>query len=348
MMQNKTQWISPSNIAIVKYWGKHADQIPMNPSVSFTLSESHTNTSVFWSPKSANSLKRFQFYFEGKEKPSFEPKIDSFLQKLDVHLPWLKNWFLEINSTNSFPHSSGIASSASAMSALALCVVSQERNLFPESMVNEEYFLQRSSWFARMGSGSACRSMFPVAGLWGKLQNQAGSSDEFAVGLANQLNPVFHTYRDYIFIVSAHEKSVSSSAGHALMDQHFFKEGRLLQADHHLNQLLPSLQAGDLEKFMQICETEAMTLHGLMMSSHPYYLLLEADSLRILHAIRQLRQAQNIPVCFTIDAGPNIHLLFPQECVQVVEKWIQDTLPEYLEDGKLIRDQVGSGPICLS
>ncbi|MBK8954249.1 MAG: diphosphomevalonate decarboxylase [Saprospiraceae bacterium] len=347
-MSIKTQWISPSNIAIVKYWGKLPDQIPMNPSLSLTLSESHTNTSVHWLKRTPDEQKRFQFLFEGKPKPGFEPKILSFLDKLDIYLPWLKDWHLEINSANTFPHSSGIASSASAMSALALCIVSFEQHLFPDSFISDSQFFRRGSWFARLGSGSASRSVFPVASLWGNFLQQHDSSDEFGIGMADEVHVEFKNYCDYIFIVSGGVKSVSSSAGHDLMNRHFFREGRIEQAFHHLKELLPALKTGDLEKFIQICETEAMTLHGLMMSSNPYYLLLQPDSLRIIHAIRNFRNETKIPLAFTIDAGPNIHLLFPQRYQEEIESWIESSLPEYLAEGKLIRDLVGTGPVCLS
>lgn len=346
-MSNNTQWISPSNIAIVKYWGKLPDQIPMNPSFSFTLSESHTNTSVIWSEKTKDSDQRFSLLFEGKKQADFEPKIKKFLQTLDEHLPWLKNWFLEIHSSNTFPHSSGIASSASAMSALALCIGSFEKNLISEIEVSQQFFLQRCSWFARMGSGSACRSVFPFGSLWGQQIGIAESSNEFGIAMEHFLHEDFKTLCDYIFIVNAGEKSVSSTAGHALMDQHFFRDGRIAQAQHHLKLLIPALRSGNWPTFISICESEALSLHGLMMSSQPSYVLLQADSLRIIHEIQSLRKKTQLPVCFTIDAGPNIHMLFPEICKPQIEIWLAETFPDYHSKGRLIRDKVGTGPICL-
>ncbi|MBK9109397.1 MAG: diphosphomevalonate decarboxylase [Saprospiraceae bacterium] len=346
-MSNSTHWISPSNIAIIKYWGKLPDQIPMNTSFSFTLSESKTNTSVFWSEKSKESDQRFSLLFEGRSQPDFEPKIKMFLQTLDKHLPWLKKWFLEIHSSNTFPHSSGIASSASAMSALALCIGTFEKNLISEIEVSQQLFLQRCSWFARMGSGSACRSVFPFASLWGQHIGLAESSNEFGVPMEQLLHGDFKTLCDYIFIVNAGEKSVSSTAGHALMDHHFFRDGRIAQAEHHLKQLMPALQSGDWPTFIAICESEALSLHGLMMSSQPAYVLLQADSLRILHEIQSLRKSTMLPVCFTIDAGPNIHMLFPESCKPQVESWLAEKFSDYLTQGRLLRDKAGAGPICL-
>ena len=75
--------------------------------------------------------------------------------------------------------------------------------------------------------------------------------------------------------------------------------------------LLQALKTGDWNTFVEISEEEALTLHGLMMSSNPGYVLLEGDSIRLVHFIRKLRSDHGLPVCFTIDAGPNIHMLYP-------------------------------------
>ena len=114
-------WKAPSNIALVKYWGKLKGQIPANPSVSFTLTNCYTETSVYFE-KLENPSKDFQFdfFFEGNPKPSFHPKIVTFFERIYEYQPFLKDYYLRIDSYNSFPHSSGIASSASAMAALAL------------------------------------------------------------------------------------------------------------------------------------------------------------------------------------------------------------------------------------
>lgn len=347
-MSNKTHWISPSNIAILKYWGKLPDQIPMNPSLSFTLTESYTDTSVFWREKTRDDKHRFSLMFNGREQQQFEPKILAFLNKLDVHLVWLKDWFLEIHTSNTFPHSSGIASSASAMSALALCICSFEKNLNLNVMGSEALFMQRCSLMARMGSGSACRSVFPYASLWGRQPEIEESSNEFGISMEHEIHKEFKTLCDYIFIVHAGEKPVSSTAGHALMEQHFFREGRINQVQQHLKQLLPALKSGNWPEFISICESEALTLHGLMMSSVPPYVLLQPDSLRIIQAIQNFRKNTQLPVCFTIDAGPNIHMLFPESCTSQVENWLEQNFKDYLLPGKLIRDKTGKGPLCLS
>jgi len=159
--QNRVAWRSPSNIAIVKYWGKHGVQLPQNPSVSFTLDAAHTDTSVTFIPKAVISRDiSIDFYFEGESNEAFANKIVKFLDSLDSEFSFLRDYDFKIESSNSFPHSSGIASSASAMSALALCLCSIER-LLTNTQGNSIDFLRKASHIARLGSGSAARSVYP-------------------------------------------------------------------------------------------------------------------------------------------------------------------------------------------
>ena len=119
-MNNQIIKRSPSNIAIVKYWGKHGTQLPNNPSISFTLSNCFTETKITYSENESMSL---EFYFEGKENPAFKAKIEKYLNENRRYFSFLNNLDLKIESYNSFPHSSGIASSASSMSALIMCLL---------------------------------------------------------------------------------------------------------------------------------------------------------------------------------------------------------------------------------
>jgi len=108
----------------------------------------------------------FDFFFNGKENPDFQKRIRKYFENITAYLPFLQNLHLNIKSRNSFPHSSGIASSASAMSALALCLCSIEKKHFG-TLVDENEFFTKASFIARLGSGSASRSVFPFAASWG-------------------------------------------------------------------------------------------------------------------------------------------------------------------------------------
>ena len=96
-------WLSPSNIALVKYWGKHGTQLPMNPSISLTLSTSHTQTKIEYGPRKDMSLPlEFSFEFEGKEKPEFRSRIENYLLELKEIFSFLSQLSLDISSKNSY------------------------------------------------------------------------------------------------------------------------------------------------------------------------------------------------------------------------------------------------------
>lgn len=134
----KYTWRSPSNIALVKYWGKHGIQLPRNSSISFTLSNAYSETSIEFTKKNTDNNKiEIDFLFEGKKNEAFQKRIEKFLNSIVSHFPFITSLNLQISSTNSFPHSTGIASSASAMSALALGLCSIENELTGTFMIKK-------------------------------------------------------------------------------------------------------------------------------------------------------------------------------------------------------------------
>ncbi len=342
-MNNKICWSSPSNIAIIKYWGKHGIQLPMNPSLSFTLSDCKTKTCVEWQENANQKNCSIEFRYDGKPKQEFEDKLRKYILSLEPILPSLKKLHLKIDSVNTFPHSAGIASSASAMSALALCLVSVENQLSNQQL-NDAAFFRSASFIARIGSGSAARSLYPLASMWGAFNEIMDSSDEFAIPFEKELHPTFKNVQDCIFLVNQNEKFISSRAGHQLMENHPYRSGRIDQAIKNVSLLIQVLREGHWQLFTSVCEEEALSLHGLMMSSNPGYILLEPESLRILAEIKQFRKETQLPLAFTIDAGPNIHLLYPSEVKSQVHSWIQNQFSEYWNEKKLIFDKIGMGP----
>lgn len=340
----KVIWRSPSNLAIVKYWGKHGEQLPRNPSLSLTLTASCTDTLLEYEFKSfADNELELEFLFHGEENEAFRAKILTFLERLNPQFPFLRQLKLRISSGNSFPHSAGIASSASGMSALALCLCSLEDALFG-TLQDSDAFDRKASYIARLGSGSACRSIFPHAAIWGATPAVPGSSDEFAMPAGDMLHDTFKDFHDDILVVSSAEKAVSSRAGHALMEGNPFAEPRYAQAKTRLATLLDALRDGDLETFGKIAEDEALTLHALMMCSNPSYMLLEPNSVAIIQKIRAYRADTGHPVYFSLDAGPNIHLLYPGDMVAEIRGWIEEDLKQHCIDEWFIQDWVGEGP----
>ena len=336
--QGKVGWQSPSNIALVKYWGKKGKQIPQNPSISFTLSECCSET--FISFEKADRLD-FRFFFEGKENPAFGAKIEKFLLDYQAFFPFINQLALTVESRNTFPHSSGIASSASSMSAFVMGLVEIERSLSLSKGRPVNMDLKKASYFSRLASGSAARSVFPKMALWGATDCYKDSSDEYAVSLADDIHPVFKTYRDSILIVSGEQKSVSSRAGHALMEGNPYASARYAQANDNIKTLLAALKSGDLDTFINITESEALQLHALMMCSSPSYILMKPNTLNLINEIREFRQETKIPLCFTLDAGPNVHLLYPESEAEKVEDYIKNVLADYCDRDRWIADHVG-------
>ena len=342
LVENGTfEWSAPSNIALVKYWGKKEHQIPANPSISFTLNNCKTITKLSFNKKIVNSNFSFDLLFEGKPKEDFKPKIQKFFERIAVYCPYLKNYHFTIDTQNTFPHSSGIASSASGMAALAMNIMSLEKELNP--LISEEYFYRKASFLARLGSGSACRSVKGKIVVWGKHTEIENSSDLFGVEFSTEVHPNFNNYQDTILLVDKGEKQVSSTVGHDLMHNHPYAEQRFAQAHHNLSAIKSVLENGNLDEFIKIVESEALTLHAMMMTSMPYFILMKPNTLEIINKIWKFRNETKIPVCFTLDAGANVHVLYPENVNVETMQFIKDELVGYCQNGQYICDEIGLG-----
>jgi diphosphomevalonate decarboxylase len=331
-------WKSPSNIALVKYWGKKPNgiQLPANASISFTLNHCSTTTKLTYMEQETLEI---EVLLEGKSESGFVPKIQKFIERIAPIFPFVKTGKYLVDTSNSFPHSSGIASSASGMSALALCIcdIAKEKGLLAE-----KDFKQTASVLARLGSGSASRSVYGPLGEWGFHPEFEGSSDEFAIPFSD-IHPVFSDFCDTILLVHQGQKTVSSTVGHNLIDEHPFAPQRFEQAQDNMSELKQILNSGDLDKFIALVESEALTLHSLMMSSNPYFILMKPNTLKIIGAIWEKRRTDNVKWCFTLDAGANVHFLYPQADKQAAEAFIENELKQYCENGAYIHDEVGMG-----
>lgn len=338
----RISWKSPSNLAIIKYWGKYGTQYPRNPSISITLNNAHTISKIAYRKKEKPTQDvEIDFKFEGKENLLFKTKLLKFLESIKEHFPFLTDYELEIESENSFPHSSGIASSASSMSAIALCLCSMEREI-ANTLESDEEFYKKASYIARLGSGSACRSVYPSFAFWGESKETENGSNDYAIPFTEGIDPVFMGFHDDILIVSKKEKSVSSTAGHKLMEGNVFASARYQQANDRMHLLLEAMRKGDLETFGKICEDEALTLHALMMCSNPSYVLIEPQTLSLIKEIRNYREETGHSVYFSLDAGPNIHLLYPDNISKEIENWKNNVLSGFCLE--ILSDHVGTGP----
>ncbi len=338
-------WQTPSNIALVKYWGKSDPQIPKNASISFTLNNCHTKTSIGFQKKEGTKEIAFELFFEGEKKEAFKPKIAQFFERIKAYCPYIFEYDMVIDSENSFPHSSGIASSASGLSAIAMCLMSLEKALNPS--LNEEYINRKASFLARLGSGSASRSIEGPLVVWGNHPEIAGSSDLFGVQFPYKVHSNFENYQDAILLVDKGEKQVSSTVGHDLMHNHPYATQRFLQANENLGKISEVLQGGNQDDFINLVESEALTLHAMMLTSNPYFILMKPKTLEIIQLIWKYRKETGSKICFTLDAGANVHVLYPFNEKETVNAFIDKKLSSFCQNGQFILDSVGFGAKIL-
>lgn len=336
------KWQCPSNIALVKYWGKHEKQLPINPSLSLTLSSSVTHTTIEYSYESSPNFS-LEFYLNGSSNKPFANRMTRYFKNVSQFLPFVSNTRFIVRSSNNFPSSAGIASSASSYGALALSLCSIEKEVYSLEETKEA-FLRKASFLARLGSGSASRSVYGGFVLWGRTPEIEQSGDEEAVPLLSEISPVFQTLRDTILVVNSGAKKVSSSEGHKLMNFHPYTPARIIQARDNISRIIMILKTGNLPGFVELVENEALSLHALMISSNPGVILLKPESLRIIEEIRDFRQESGLPVSFTLDAGPNVHLLYPAFCQDQIHEFIRNKLMPLCENGQVIHDYRGNGP----
>ncbi|HEY4539640.1 MAG TPA: diphosphomevalonate decarboxylase [Faecalibacter sp.] len=329
---------SPSNIALVKYWGKKKNQIPTNSSISYTLTHSFTTTNLQFKPKEEKGFD-VNVFLEGEYKESFAPKIITFFERITDYLPFLEQFSFEVHTSNSFPHSSGIASSASGMSAIALCLVEIEQQL--GGTLTKDERLKKASFLARLGSGSACRSVYKGLVEWGENDFMEGSSDLYGSKYPDaEVHEVFKTFHDTILLIHEGQKSVSSTVGHNLMIGHPYAERRFEEANENLKQLLAILKSGDIEAFGKLVEHEALTLHAMMMMSDPAFILMKPHTVAALEKLWEFRRETGNHLYFTLDAGANVHLLYPAQDAEAIEIFIEEELKQFCQNGNYIKDKV--------
>lgn len=222
--------------------------------------------------------------------------------------------FAQVESTNNFPTGTGIASSASAFAALALAATHAAGLQLSE---------RELSRLARLGSGSACRS---VPG--GFVEWVAGQTDEssYAVSIAP---PDYWSLTDCIAIVSQAHKATGSTAGHATAHTSPLQEARVTHAPDRLTTCREAILNRDFSQLAQVVEQDSNLMHAVMMTSQPPLLYWQPATLGIMHAVREWRKA-GLSCCYTIDAGPNVHVICLAEAATDVEARLR-SLPGILE-----------------
>jgi len=295
---------APANIAFIKYWGKTDEKLrlPANDSISMNLSNAYTTTTVEFSKKfskdkfyilkdekiaSPDKLSRSAIFVHSKETERVSKQLDIIRKIAGVKL-WAR-----VVSRNNFPANVGIASSASGFAALTLAAA---------SALNLKLSEKELSILARLGSGSAARSIPD-----GFVQWKAGktSDDSYAYSLYDQN---YWDLRDIIVIVSAERKKTSSTAGHDNAASSIFFQTRLKNLPRKIKNLKNALKKKEFKSFGEIIEQEAIELHTVMMTQKPPLFYWNSDTINIVHKVHDWRD-DGLSVFFTIDAGPNMHLI---------------------------------------
>ena len=279
-----------ANIALVKYWGRadHALNLPLTGSISLTVDRLVTRTTVEPDP----SLRRDELTLHGAPAP--EPARLRVARHLD-HLRKRAgaSAYCRVASENSFPSSAGLASSASAFAALTVAGF---------AALGADVAPREASAYARLGSGSAARSVFGGFVEW-----RAGASHEESY--AEPLAPPSHMdLHDVVVVLAEEEKKVGSLEGHALAETSPLLAGRLARVPALLDEVRRGVRERDLGVLGPPTEEDCYLMHAVMMTSRPSLLYWAPETVEGLHAVRRWRE-EGLGVYATLDAGPNLHLL---------------------------------------
>jgi diphosphomevalonate decarboxylase len=291
---------APANIAFIKYWGKRNAKLrlPMNSSISMNLSEIFTITSVEFNQKLKEDLVKIDGkVVSDKEKERVVKHIERIRRLAKVKLK------AKVESRNNFPKGTGLASSASGFAALTLAASKAAGlNLTEEQL----------SILARIGSGSACRSVPSGFVEW-----KAGNTNESSYA-RSLYSPDYWSICDVIAIVGRKSKKVGSTEGHALVESSPFLKTRLSGMKKKVDEIKMAMKEKDFSKFGEILEEEAINMHLVMMTSKPALYYWTPETLKIMLKVIEWRN-QGLESYFTIDAGPNVHIICREQNVNKVK-----------------------------
>ena len=305
MTVSTTTAVAYPNIAFIKYWGNRDNtlRIPSNSSISMNLDGLYTRTTVSFQP----SLPYDELVINGHE--TMGKGLDRISYILDI-IRGMANITerAEVISENNFPSGAGIASSASAFAALALAgSKAAGLNLGEREL----------SRLARRGSGSAARS---IPGGFVEWQAGTGDEDSFAFSIAP---PDHWNLVDCIAIVTAAHKKTGSTEGHSIAGTSPLQAARVADAPRRLEICRDAILNRDFNAFASIVELDSDMMHAVMITSTPSLYYWKPESLRVMNAVRGWR-SEGIQVCYTIDAGANVHVLCPETEAHTIDKRLRE------------------------
>jgi diphosphomevalonate decarboxylase len=302
MPQEATARAHP-NIAFIKYWGNRDDslRLPANSSISMNLDGLYTETTVRWDTP-VDSL-----FLNGKEETG------KALERVSLHLDRIRqrlgiNSGAHVESGNNFPTGAGIASSASAFAALTLAAT---------TAANANLSERELSTIARLGSGSASRSIPSGFVEWYAADKHESSYAQTVAA------PEHWDLVDVIAVVSAEHKATTSQAGHPTAKTSDLQEARVAGAQKRLDTVRQAILERNFPTFAEIVEMDSNLMHAVMMTSRPALFYWQPSSLSIMEAVRSAR-TDGISVCYTLDAGPNVHCICVRKDAETVREILKN------------------------
>jgi diphosphomevalonate decarboxylase len=302
-MYQKATARAQANIAFIKYWGNQNEdlRLPENSSLSMNLDGLFTETTVIWDD--AQEKDTLVLNNQAEEGQPLT-RVVKHLNRIREDIPNLPKYATVI-STNNFPMGAGIASSASSFAALTVAAVSAAAITLPEKTL---------SVLARLGSGSASRSIPAGFVEWHKGTDHESS---YAESIAP---PDYWDLVDVIAVVSVSHKKVGSTEGHQSAHTSDLQPGRLAHIDKRLKVCKEALLRRDFQSFAEVVEEDSNLMHSVMMTSHPPLFYWQPASISIMQSVKHWRD-EGLQVCYTLDAGPNVHCIcIRKDVTQVIDR----------------------------
>jgi diphosphomevalonate decarboxylase len=295
------------NVALVKYWGNRdqALRLPSNPSLSMNLAELTTTTIVEFDP----ALKQDVLILGGREigGKGLE-RVSRFLDQVRQQTSEVSetsevsHLFAHVDSRNNFPSGAGLASSASGFAALALAATAAAGLHLNEAELSR---------LARLGSGSACRSVPGGFVEW-------TMGDDERSSYAHSIAPADHwDLRDVVALIDVEHKAVGSTEGHIVADTSPLQAARVATTPDRLAQARSAVLARDFESLADVVELDSLMMHAVMITSSPVLMYWQPATIAVMQAVRQWR-LNGLAACTTVDAGPNVHVICTAEAAAEV------------------------------
>ncbi|NQY43351.1 MAG: diphosphomevalonate decarboxylase [Legionellales bacterium] len=306
---------APSNIALIKYMGKSRQETntPTNTSISYTLNHLMSYVEVelnpnseqdVWHPLAQNNCKAISL--NSKAKTKFLNHLSLIKERFNVNENFI------VSSCNNFPHSTGIASSASSFAALTKCAINAMCSIknIPLPSIND------MAKISKLGSGSSCRSFFSPWAIWKE----------------NTISNIAFPYDDLIhqiIIVSDTPKIVSSSQAHVMVQSSPLFQQRLDKIEERANNLISQINNQNWFNIYQIVKEEFLEMHKLFETSIPSFSFMSESSKKIIDDVECLWETRKDGPLITMDAGPNVHLLYRKDQTNIANEFYNNYRKTY-------------------